>query len=161
MNELSSGCARHYYTLPPVQREAYVLYLIRIAYDHKPYRDMLTSTHLIKPNREVKRLFWNGDPSNNLTIAEIVNRYCKVHLKQSTYDLMKNKIELNHIGAIMTDLDNRFAYKKSEQTIKTEDEIDAMIEKRKEATGYNPKPWLVDYYKALMTTPPMQDEKAA
>lgn len=142
ITDMAMRCADEYYTLPFKEREAYVLHVIACSFQSTATRDMLTSQHLIKPKLDRTNLFRNRDPQNYLTIAEIVNRYCKIHHKTDTYKLMKEKRALSHKGVDMSNIDNRHAYKESEYKVVAEQEIDERMEGRKQ--------WVIDYYKQVM-----------
>lgn len=156
-NELAYEFVDRYYTMPKSEREAYILQVLNSAMDDKTRRDLLTSPNLLKPNLENRWLFWKHRAYDTLTISEIVNRYCKLHLKRDIRQIMKQenrenrKEEFKPKGVDMSKLDTRFGYKSSEIKHLTEAEIDEKFEAR-DNTGpkHKTKQWVMDYYKSVM-----------
>lgn len=133
VNDIAKRCAERYYTLPPNKREEYLLYVIGCSFQSSETRDALTSPHLVKPELRTRAsLFWNKDPQNNLTIAEIANRYCKLHLNSTIQDIVKKKKYIEVRGVEMSEIDHRYNFKGAQSAKSCEKEVNERMKDRPE-----------------------------
>lgn len=142
VNDLAKRCAERYYTLPPNKREEYLLYVIRCGFECNQTRSALTSGHLVQPDLTTRSsLFWNSAPLNNLTIAEIANRYCKIYIKTDIFKLVKEKWLNEPKGVDMLMIDHRYIYKECQPAQTSSDKLDEKLKSRPD--------WVQSYFRKI------------